>query len=135
MDVARRYYGLYRGVVFDNSDTDGLGRLRVKIPQIMGNEPTGWVWPVNSPGLVLTPPPVGQGVWIQFEGGDPSFPIWTGVFGTNVSNDTYIKVATVQNGDLSLNYLSSITEQSGSVTVDLVRSVTNIAMLVDGGSA
>jgi len=28
----------------------------------------------------ITVPTVGQAVWVMFEGGDPNFPIWVGVF-------------------------------------------------------
>lgn len=81
MDI-QRYHGLYRGKVSNNKDPLGQRRLRVVIPSILGNSPTNWAWPVDPSGVTLTPPNIGQGVWVMFENGDPSFPIWVGVFGT-----------------------------------------------------
>jgi hypothetical protein len=77
----QRLYGVYRGTVYSNKDPLSQGRLRVKIPQVLGTQVSEWVWPFNINGVVTESPEVGQGVWVIFEGGDPSFPIWCGVFG------------------------------------------------------
>lgn len=90
------YPGVYRGVVVDNVDPKGLGRLRVMIPQVSGEAVTDWAWAVkpapatvtvNHPEfgpetapVVFTPPAVKSGVFVMFEGGDPNFPVWIGVF-------------------------------------------------------
>lgn len=76
-----RFFGVYRGVVFSTDDPLSKNRIRVKIPQILADNPTQWAWPV---GLVGAIPSVGQGVWVQFEGGDPSYPIWQGTFSDNL---------------------------------------------------
>lgn len=40
------YYGIYGGFVSDNEDPEFLGRLKVKVPQIYGEEvPDYWAWP------------------------------------------------------------------------------------------
>lgn len=75
-------YGKHRGLVVDNNDPSSLGRLRAKIPEILGNVETGWAMPStpyagNSAGFFMVPP-IGTGVWIEFEAGDVSRPIWTG---------------------------------------------------------
>lgn len=77
----RRFYGLYRGVVFSNTDPLNQGRLRLKIPQVLADQVTDWVWVKNTPGVSSNPPEVGAGVWVLFEGGDPSFPVFVGTFG------------------------------------------------------
>lgn len=77
----RRFYGLYRGVVFSNTDPLGQGRLRLKVPQVLADQITDWVWVKNTPGVTSSPPEVGAGVWVLFEGGDPSFPVFVGTFG------------------------------------------------------
>lgn len=41
-----KYYGLYRGVVVDNKDPKKLGRLKIQVPQVSGEEVTDWAWPV-----------------------------------------------------------------------------------------
>lgn len=78
-----RFYGVYRGTVFDTRDPQNLGRIQVKIPQILANQSTQWAWPVEKYDTTTKVPAVGQGVWVMFEGGDPSYPIWMGTFGSN----------------------------------------------------
>lgn len=78
-----RYFGKYRGIVEDNNDPDNLGCIRAKVPEVYGDEQISpWASPVvpfagKNHGLVLLPEE-GDGVWIEFEAGDPSRPIWTG---------------------------------------------------------
>lgn len=77
-----RYYGKYRGMVVDVDDPEKLGRITAKVPEILQDQVSPWALPAApfagpSHGLVLIPE-VGDGVWIEFEAGDPSRPIWTG---------------------------------------------------------
>jgi hypothetical protein len=77
------YFGKYRGVVTNNVDPMQMGRVRVQVPGVFGAEDT-WAMPcvpVNLPkkaGSAL--PEIGASVWIEFEQGDPTQPIWTGRF-------------------------------------------------------
>lgn len=86
--IEARYFGKYRGQVTDNGDPDNLGRLRAKVPKVLGDEETGWALPAfiyggaSEQGLFAVPD-VGAGVWIEFEGGDLSYPIWTGTWYTS----------------------------------------------------
>lgn len=86
--VEGRYYGKYRGQVTDNSDPDNLGRVKAKVPRLLGDEETGWALPAfiyggaGEQGLFAVPD-VGAGVWIEFEGGDLSYPIWSGTWYTS----------------------------------------------------
>jgi hypothetical protein len=80
-----RFYGVYRGIVTDTNDPLGKKRLRLKVPQILADNETQWAWPAVAPGTSLALPPVNEGVWVMFEGGDPSFPIWNGSF-TEISS-------------------------------------------------
>jgi uncharacterized protein involved in type VI secretion and phage assembly len=78
------FYGKYRGVVTDNQDPNGLGRVRVKVQDVLGQKESGWAMPSvpyagDGIGLYLIPP-VSAFVWIEFEHGDPEYPIWTGCF-------------------------------------------------------
>lgn len=75
-----KFYGMYRGVVVDNTDPLGAGRLRLQIPQVLGDNPTGWSWGVFPTGVASIAPEVGSGVFVMFEGGDLFYPIWTGGF-------------------------------------------------------
>jgi hypothetical protein len=78
------FYGKYRGVVTDNADPLKSGRIRAKVQDVLGNKETGWALPCFAyagpqVGLYLIPPKNAL-VWIEFEQGDPDYPIWTGCF-------------------------------------------------------
>lgn len=77
----KRFYGVYRGVVVDNSDPESQNRLRIQVPQILGQAITNWAWGILPAvtGSIFLPEP-GAGIWVMFEGGDPNFPLWLGVF-------------------------------------------------------
>lgn len=82
--VSRRtqFYGKYRGIVTDNQDPLQLGRIRADVPAVLHGVSCGWALPCApyaGPGVGLhTIPPMGSGVWIEFEAGDPDYPIWSG---------------------------------------------------------
>jgi uncharacterized protein involved in type VI secretion and phage assembly len=86
--VESRYYGKYRGHVTDNNDSGNMGRIKATVPRVLGVEETGWALPAliyggaSEQGFFAVPD-VGAGVWIEFEGGDLSYPIWTGTWYTN----------------------------------------------------
>jgi uncharacterized protein involved in type VI secretion and phage assembly len=79
-----KYYGKYRGTVINNIDPMQIGRLLVMVPDVSNVIPTGWAMPsLPVAGIqtgFYTVPIVGSGVWLEFEQGDPDFPIWTGCF-------------------------------------------------------
>ncbi len=83
--VEGRYFGKYRGQVTDNNDPNNLGRLRAKVPRVLGDEESGWALPAfiyggSSEQGLFAVPDIGAGVWIEFEGGDLSYPVWTGTW-------------------------------------------------------
>ena len=75
-------YGKYRGTVFNALDPLKLGRIQAMVPEVLQGIPTGWAYPCAPvAGLqagFFAIPPQGSGVWIEFEGGDTSRPIWVG---------------------------------------------------------
>ena len=77
-----RFYGKYRGLVSDNQDPSNLGRVRARVPEVLGSVATGWALPAlpySGDGVgAYTIPAANAGVWIEFEAGDVSRPIWTG---------------------------------------------------------
>ena len=78
------FFGKYRGKVQDNKDPMKLGRLQVSVPAIYGENTMSWAMPCspfagNKVGFFALPP-VGSNIWVEFEAGDPDYPIWSGCF-------------------------------------------------------
>lgn len=79
------YFGKYRGIVINNVDAEFRGRLLVQVPDVSSLVPSSWAepcvplaGPTGPPMGVYLVPPIGAGVWVEFEQGDPERPIWTG---------------------------------------------------------
>ena len=79
-----RYFGKYRGVVLNNVDPMQMGRLMVQVPDVSSVVPGTWAMPcVPVAGIqngMVALPMIGSGVWVEYEQGDPEFPIWVGCF-------------------------------------------------------
>jgi hypothetical protein len=77
-----RLWGKFRGTVSDNADPLRLGRIRARVPAVLGDVDSGWAMPcapyAGPQAGLFSIPPVGAGVWIEFEAGDVSRPIWSG---------------------------------------------------------
>lgn len=68
------FYGKYRATVTDIQDPLTMGRVKAKVPDVFGDDESGWAMPCapfsgNSVGFFALPA-VGAGVWIEFEHGD-----------------------------------------------------------------
>ncbi|HUW68091.1 MAG TPA: phage baseplate assembly protein V [Candidatus Nanoarchaeia archaeon] len=74
----------YRGTVENNIDPMQLGRIQVNVPSVLGEGRMSWAMPcvpyAGSGVGFFAIPPVGANVWIEFEGGNPDYPIWSGCF-------------------------------------------------------
>jgi uncharacterized protein involved in type VI secretion and phage assembly len=80
--LRNRFFGKYRGVVTD-VDAKTL-RIKASVPAVLADQPTGWCracvpFAGDNLGFAFLPE-IGAGVWIEFEGGDVSYPIWAGCF-------------------------------------------------------
>jgi uncharacterized protein involved in type VI secretion and phage assembly len=81
----QQFFGKYRGTVINNVDPMQMGRLMVECPDVLSLAPSSWAvpcvplaGPTGPPMGVYMVPPIGAGVWIEFEKGDPDYPIWVG---------------------------------------------------------
>jgi uncharacterized protein involved in type VI secretion and phage assembly len=91
-----RLYGVTVGVVTNNQDPDGLGRVKVKFPWLSDDVESHWarvVTPMagNDRGLFFLPE-VDDEVLVAFEHGSPEFPyvlgaLWNGKDKAPESND------------------------------------------------
>jgi uncharacterized protein involved in type VI secretion and phage assembly len=80
----KRYYGKYRGVAINNIDPMKIGRINVQVPDVLGPGISSWAMPcfafTGKQMGAFCLPQIGAGVWVEFEQGNPDFPIWTGCY-------------------------------------------------------
>jgi Uncharacterized protein conserved in bacteria len=81
----KKFYGKYRGTVVLNVDPELRGRIMCLVPAVLGPVPSTWceacaplAGPTGTPMGAYMVPPIGAGVWVEFEQGDPQKPIWSG---------------------------------------------------------
>jgi uncharacterized protein involved in type VI secretion and phage assembly len=84
MNAGKKFYGLYRATVINNIDPMQIGRIQVIVPDVSNIIPSSWAMPCvpiagKQMGTFVVPQ-IGAGVWVQFEQGDPDYPVWTGGF-------------------------------------------------------
>ena len=128
--LRNRFFGKYRGVVVDAEAS--TMRIKASVPAVLGQQPSGWARPCvpfagPSMGFAFLPA-AGTGVWIEFEGGDVSLPIWTGCYwhdGEQPSDasDTVLALVTKAGQKILLDTSGTITisDQNGN-TVTLSAS-------------
>lgn len=77
-----KYYGVYRGTVLNNIDPMQMARIQLIVPDAGGLTPSTWAMPcvpfAGKQSGTFVVPAIGSGVWVQFENGDPDYPVWTG---------------------------------------------------------
>jgi uncharacterized protein involved in type VI secretion and phage assembly len=84
MSTGPRFYGKYRATVLNSLDPQLQGRIQVQLADRYGLFPSTWAMPAfafagKGNGIVALPQ-VGSAVWIEFEAGDPDYPVWSGAF-------------------------------------------------------
>ena len=76
--MAEQFFGKYTGLVKGNRDDDTLGRLQVAVPAVFAPDETVQARAALPYGVFFVPEENTK-VWVEFEGGDSTLPIWTGV--------------------------------------------------------
>jgi hypothetical protein len=78
------FFGKYRGKVVNPLDPLLMGRVQVSVPAVLGDAENSWAMPCTPYGGsgvgLFAVPPNGANVWVEFEGGDPDYPILGGCF-------------------------------------------------------
>jgi uncharacterized protein involved in type VI secretion and phage assembly len=96
---SKKFYGKYRGVVMNNIDPMQMGRIMVQVADVSNVLPSTWAMPcVPFAGIqsgFFAVPPIGAGVWVEFEQGDADYPIWTGCFWGSASEIPALALAGV----------------------------------------
>ena len=120
----KKFFGKYRGTVLNNIDPMMMGRIQAIVPDVTGLIPSSWAMPCYQvAGIqngVFTVPIIGSAVWIEFEHGDPDYPIWTGCFwGTDAEMPSDAKATAATNNPLSASIVLQTTLQNRIVISDL----------------
>ena len=115
-----KFFGKYRGTVINNIDPMQLGRIQVMVPDVSGFIPTSWAMPCvpiagKQMGTYVVPQ-IGAGVWVEFEQGDPDYPIWVGGFWGTVAEVPALALAGVP---ASPSIVLQTTAQNAIVVSDL----------------
>ncbi len=96
--MTTKYHGKYRGTVIDNIDPMQQGRIKALVPDVHGSMPTSWAMAcvpfTGSQAGIWAVPPMGSGVWIEFEQGDPDYPIWAGGWWGSAADPPALALAT-----------------------------------------
>lgn len=126
------FFGKYRGIVSDNQDPLMLCRVRARVPDVTGDDECGWAMPClpfggNATGFFAIPAS-GAGVWIEFEHGDPDYPIWSGCWWGSVADLPPLL--------LSPPYQKVMIQTAGgqSITLDDTPGVGGITLTTSGGA-
>jgi uncharacterized protein involved in type VI secretion and phage assembly len=140
MNDTTKYYGKYRGTVFNNIDPEQRGRIMALVPDVLGLSPSSWAMPClpvagKQMGVYMVPQ-IGAGVWMEFEQGEPDYPIWTGCFWGIIAEVPTLALA---GNPASPNIVIQTTAQNSLVISDLpgptggimLRSTTGATLIVN----
>jgi hypothetical protein len=128
------FHGKYRGTIANNLDPLQQGRVQVSVPAVLGDGRLSWAMPSvpyagDGVGFFAVPP-VGANCWVEFEGGDPAYPILAGCFwgdgqapGDGLPTTKVLKTdgVTVTIDDLS---------GAGGLTIDVASPAVPVAMKI-----
>jgi hypothetical protein len=139
----RQYFGKYRGTVVNNIDPEMRGRILAMVPDVLGPVPSTWcepcvplAGPTGPPMGTYFVPPIGAGVWIEFEGGDPSYPIFAGCrFGSGADVPTLALAGlpvspsiVLQTGGQNTVVISDLPGPTGGI---MLKSATGATLIVN----
>jgi uncharacterized protein involved in type VI secretion and phage assembly len=144
------FYGKYRGTVVNNIDPLQLGRIQVFVPDVGSVLPSTWALPcVPVAGKLsgtFVVPQVGAGVWVEFEQGNPDYPIWVGGFwGTAAEVPSAAKAGlpaspsiVLQTGSQHSIVISDIPGPNGGITIRSLTGakivVNDVGIMIDNGN-
>ncbi len=126
------YLGKYRGLVSDNADPMHIGRVKAKVPDVLGETESGWAMPAapfGGPGVgFFALPPTGAGVWIEFEHGDPDYPVWSGCWWGSAADMPSTVLASPP------DVMMIVTSGGNSLTLSDMPGVGGVTLETSGGA-
>lgn len=130
-----QFFGKYRGTVINNVDPMQIARVQVQVPDVSGPTISSWAMPcVPVSGInngIFTVPPIGAGVWVEFEQGNPDHPIWVGGFWGNAA-ETPVMAKTVPPAINGITIQTSL--KNGIVVSDVPGPTGGILMQTTTGA-
>jgi uncharacterized protein involved in type VI secretion and phage assembly len=136
----KKFYGKYRGTVINNVDPMQMGRIMAMVPDVSALLPTSWAMPCvpiagKQSGSYFIPQ-IGAGVWIEFEQGDPDYPIWVGGFWGTVAEVPALALAgnpvspsiVLQTGLQNALIISDLPGPTGGI---MLKSTTGASLIVN----
>lgn len=138
----RPFWGKYRGTVINNIDPEMRGRLLCMVPDVMSVVPTSWAepcpplaGPTGPPMGAYLVPPIGAGVWVEFEQGDPDHPIWVGCrFGSTADVPAMAKAGlpvspsiVLQTAGQNMVVISDLPGPAGGIMIQSGASIVSIS--------
>ena len=124
----------------NNVDPMMIGRIQVQVPDVLGLGISSWAMacvPIAGTQMgVYVVPLIGAGVWVEFEGGDTDYPIWSGCFWGSAADVPPLAFAGIPG---SPNIVLQTTGQNTIVVSDLpgptggimLKSLTGASIIVN----
>jgi uncharacterized protein involved in type VI secretion and phage assembly len=137
-----QFFGKYRGKVENNIDPLQQGRLQVSVPAVLGEGRMSWAMPsvpFAGPGVgFFAIPPVGANLWVEFEGGDPDYPIWSGCFwglgeAPALPALAEMKVLKTSSGTITINDLPGVGGISIETTMGMKITINMMGIEITNG--
>jgi uncharacterized protein involved in type VI secretion and phage assembly len=137
-DAETKFFGKYRGFVVDNKDPEQRARVKLKAPSVLGTAETDWALPcvpfggLQDHGFFMVPE-VNAQIWVEFEEGNLTQPIWTGTFWQQQGDppaETAVEEPTVRLIKTPSGHLLQFEDKSGEETVTL-RHASEAQLLID----
>ena len=125
------FFGKYRGIVANNLDPLTMGRIQAEVPDVLGELVSGWALPCapfGGRGMgFFALPSVGANVWIEFEQGDPEYPIWSGCWWSDKTEMPPLLLTS------PYKKVMVVTQGGHSITLDDSPGVGGITLQTRGG--
>ena len=133
-----RIYGVVVGLVTNNQDPDGLGRVKLKFPWLSDEDESHWARVAapmagNDRGVYFLPE-VDDEVLVAFEHGDPRFPyvvgaLWNGKDVPPAKNDdgkNNVRVIKSRSG-----HVIRLTDEDGKEKIEIVDKSEKNSLVID----
>jgi uncharacterized protein involved in type VI secretion and phage assembly len=144
-----KYYGKYRATVLDNIDPMQMGRIMVQVADVSNVIPSSWAMPcLPFAGIqsgFYAVPAIGSGVWVEFEQGDPDYPIWVGCYWGSAAEVPALALAAppaiqqvvVQTTQMNTLVISDVPGPTGGIilksTSGALIAINDIGITIDNG--